>query len=110
MLETRNLLSAILTRVIYLFCMRTFVCRLLDKPSLGHWFGYPLMLTAIPLVYLLLKVLQLRRPVMYYVQIGPILGFLLVELLVNYSPSGKMDSHKPCHAVLYCNWRDAECC
>ena len=86
MLETTNLLGAALTHAIYLFCILTFVCRLLDKPSLGHWFGYPLMLTALPLAYLLVKAPQLQRPVLYYVQIGLMLGFLLVELLVDYSP------------------------
>jgi hypothetical protein len=86
MLKTTNLLGAILTHAIYLFCILTFVCRLLDKPSLEHWLGYPLMLTAIPLVYLLVKAPQLQRPVLYYVQISLMLGFLLVELLVDYSP------------------------
>jgi peptidoglycan/LPS O-acetylase OafA/YrhL len=75
-----------LTHAIYLFCILTFLCRLLDKPSLGHWFGYPLMLTSIPLVYLLVKAPQLQRPVLYYVQISLMLGFLLVELLLDYSP------------------------
>ncbi len=86
MLETTNLLGAVLTYAIYIFCILTFISRLLNKPSLGHWFGYPLMLTAIPLVYLLVRAPQLQRPVLYYVQIGLMLGFLLVELILDYYP------------------------
>jgi len=84
MLEKTNLLGVLVTHVIYLCCILVFAFRLADKPQLGHWFGYPLLLTALPLGYLLLKAPQLGRPALYYVQIGLMLLFLVVELLLDY--------------------------
>lgn len=84
MLETANLLGAWVTYAIYLFCALTFICRLLGRPRLGHWFGYPLMIMALPLAYLLGVASQLERQPLYYVQISLMLLFLLVELLLDY--------------------------
>ena len=85
MLKATNLLGAIVTLAIYFLCTLTFVCRLLGRPRLGRWFGYPLMLMALPLGYLALKAPQLGRPVLYCVQIVLMLLFLLVELLLDYA-------------------------
>ena len=79
-----DMLGVAVTYAIYLCCMLTFICRLLGKPELGRWFGYPLLLTGLPLAYLLMQAPRLGRPFLYYVQIGLMLAFLLVELLVDY--------------------------
>jgi hypothetical protein len=66
MLEQAKILGVIVTYAIYLLCSLTFVARLLNRPQLGRRFGYPLMLTALPLLYLLLLAGQLvdtGRPV-----------------------------------------------
>lgn len=47
-------------------------------------FGNYRFLTVIPLVYPLLKAPRLERPMLYYLQIGLMLIFLLVELLLDY--------------------------
>jgi hypothetical protein len=39
---------------------------------------------AIPLVYLLVEAPQLERPALYYIQIGLMLAWLLVEALLDY--------------------------
>jgi hypothetical protein len=84
MLKRANLLGAVVTSAIYLFSTLTFISRLLGNPELGIWFGYPLLLTALPLVYLLFKAPWLKRPVIYYVQISLMIVFLLVELILDY--------------------------
>jgi hypothetical protein len=84
MLKRTNLLGAITAAAIYSFSILTFVSRLLGNPELGEWFGYPLLLTALPLSYLLSKAPQLKRPALYYVQISLMLVFLLVELVLDY--------------------------
>jgi hypothetical protein len=84
MLEQAKILGVVVTYAIYLLCSLTFVARLLGRPQLGRWFGYPLMLAPLPLLYLLLLAGQLERPLLYYVQIGLMLLYLLAESLLDY--------------------------
>ena len=84
MLERTNLLGAIVAIAFYASAILVFIFRLLDRPQYGHWIGYVEFLMALPLGYLLLKGPQLERPVLYYVQISLMLGWLLVELLLDY--------------------------
>jgi len=85
MLERTNLLGAILADAYYAACILLFISRLVGKPEYGHWVGAVQTLVALPLVgYLLVTAPRLERPVLYYVQIGLMLVFLLVELLVDY--------------------------
>jgi len=69
---------------IYACCILTFSSRLLGQPELGRWFGVPLLLAAVPLIYLLFTAPLFGRPALYYVQIGLMLAFLLVELVLDY--------------------------
>ena len=84
MLERADLLGAIVTVSLYSLYILLFVFRLLDSAQFGHRLASLQFLAVIPLVYLLLKAPQLGRPVLYYVQIGLMLVFLLVELLLDY--------------------------
>lgn len=84
MLETMNLLGAIVAVAFYVSAILVFVFRILSKPQFGHWIGYFEFLLAIPLVYLLIKAPQLERPALYYLQIGLMLAWLLVEALLDY--------------------------
>ena len=84
MLEKMNLLGAIVAVAFYVSAILVFLFRLLGKPQYGHWIGYFEFLLAIPLLLLLLKAPQLGRPALYYVQIGCILAWLVVEALLDY--------------------------
>lgn len=84
MLEKMNLLGAIVAVAFYVSAILVFLFRLLGKPQYGHWIGYFEFLLAIPLLLLLLKAPQLERPALYYVQIGCILAWLVVEALLDY--------------------------
>jgi hypothetical protein len=84
MLQTTNLLGAILAHVIYVAGILVFVSRLLGRIRLGQWFGYILLLTALPLAFLLLKASQLARPALYYVQIGLMIVTIFVIFLLDY--------------------------
>jgi Ca2+/Na+ antiporter len=85
MLEKTDLLGAIVAHVIYVSSILTFISRLLGRDRLGQWFGYPLLLTALPLGYLLLKAPQLERPALYYIQIGLMLVSILLVFLLDYA-------------------------
>ncbi len=82
--ETTNLLGAVAAVVFYVSAILVFVFRLLGMPRVGHWIGYLEFLLAIPLIYLLLKAPSLGRSSLYYIQIGCMLAWLVVEALLDY--------------------------
>ena len=83
MLEKTDLLGAIVAIAFYVSAILVFSFRLLGKPQFGIWIGYFEFLLAIPMIFLLLKAPQLERPVLYYIQIGCMLSWLLVETLLD---------------------------
>jgi hypothetical protein len=84
MLKTMNLLGALVAVAFYVSAILVFLFRLLGRPQFGHWIGYLELLLALPLVYLLVQAPQLKRPALYYLQIGLMLAWLLVEALLDY--------------------------
>ena len=84
MLERTNLLGALAAVVFYVFVILVFVFRLVGRPQHVQWIGLVWLLLILLLGYLLLTARQLARPVLYYVQIGLTILFLLVELLLDY--------------------------
>jgi hypothetical protein len=84
MREMTNLLGAIVAIAFYVSAILVFSFRLLGKPQFGHWIGYVEFLLAIPMVYLLVKAPQLHRPMLYCIQIGCMLAWLVVEALLDY--------------------------
>ncbi len=84
MLEKTNLLGAIVAVTFFVSASLVFIFRLLGKPQYGHWIGYFEFLLAIPMVYLFLKAPQLGRPMLYYIQLGCMLAWLVVEALLDY--------------------------
>jgi hypothetical protein len=82
--EKANILGALLAYAIYVTVILIFIVRLMKRPALEHGLGLMLMIAAVPLVYLLAVASAFRRPTLYYVQIGLMLAFLLVEFLLDY--------------------------
>ena len=79
MLEKMNLLGAIVAVTFFVSAILVFVFRLLGKPQYGHWIGYFEFLLAIPLIFLLIQASHLGRPALYYIQVGCMLAWLIVE-------------------------------
>ncbi len=84
MLEKTNILGVIVADVYFLTCILIFTSRLMNKPEFGHSLGYFQFLLAAPLIYLLITAPGLNRPVLYYIQGGLLLLFMVVELLLDY--------------------------
>jgi len=84
MIEKANLLGAVVAVIIYASSILTFVLRLLFRAQPGHWVGYPLLLMAFPLVYLLFTAPQFQRPFLYYLQVGLMLAWILLVFLLDY--------------------------
>lgn len=79
-----NLLGAFTAVTILSLCSLIFIFRLLGYQKVEFWLGIVLILTAVPLAYLLFTANQFQRPTIYYVQIGIMLGFLMLELFLDY--------------------------
>lgn len=84
MLERTNLIGAITAIAFFMSAILVFVFRILGKPQYENWIGYFEFLLAIPLIYLLIQAPRLERPALYYIQIGCILAWLVVEALLDY--------------------------
>ncbi len=84
MLEKTNLLGAVTAIAFFVSAILVFAFRLLGKPQYGHKIGYFEFLLAIPLIYLLIQAPQLERPALYYIQIGCMLAWLILEALLDY--------------------------
>ena len=82
--EKMDLIGAIVAIAFYFSAILVFIFRLLGKPQVGYWIGYFEFLLAIPMVFLLIKAPQLQRPALYYIQIGCMLAWLVLEALLDY--------------------------
>jgi hypothetical protein len=84
MQQKLDLLGAITAHIIFISSIITFASRMIFKLKPGHWVGIPILIMAFPLVYLLVRAPELDRPVLYYIQIGVMLVWLIVLFLVDY--------------------------
>lgn len=84
MLQKTNLLGAVVAVAFFVSASLVFVLRLAGKPRYEHWIGYFELLLAVPMIWLLLTAPALQRPVLYYVQIGCMLAWLVLEALLDY--------------------------
>jgi hypothetical protein len=83
-MEKLNLIGALTAVAFFISAILVFTLRLLGKSKIGHWIGYFEFALAIPLIYLLITAPKYNRPTIYYIQIGAILLWLVVELLLDY--------------------------
>ncbi len=79
-----NILGASLSIMILFICSLVFAFRLLGYHKAEYWVGFILILMAIPLTFLLINAKQFHRPPIYYIQIGIMIGFLIIELFLDY--------------------------
>ena len=104
LLEKTNLLGAVVALIIYISSILTFISRILLETQPGHWSGYLLLLIGFPLFYLLWKAPHLKRPLLYTIQIGLMLAWIVVAFLLDYV--FKVDFRQTqwmaiCYVVLY---------
>ena len=82
-----NILGAILANAINLSTILVFIFRLIEKPNIGHWIGIIIQLSIFPLVYLLYTAKRFYRRRIYYVWVGLMVVFIIVEFLVDWYPT-----------------------
>jgi hypothetical protein len=79
-----DLLGAISAIVIYASSIATFIARLYGRQRLGLLLGYPLLLTGCVLLYLLIVALGRPREVLYFAQVGLMLLWMIILLVLDY--------------------------
>jgi hypothetical protein len=79
-----DLLGAVVAVAFYASAILVFTFRLLGRPGYGTWIGFFEFTLGIPMVYLLQKAPQLDRPALYFIQVGCMLAWLIVEALLDY--------------------------
>jgi hypothetical protein len=79
-----DFLGAMVAIVFFISAIMVFALRLMKKTSISYWIGIFEFILGIPMIYLLLKAPEFSRPVLYYIQIGFILMWLVIELLLDY--------------------------
>lgn len=82
--ETLDFVGGITAMVIYVSSIVTFTARLAFVVGAGHWVGIPILLTALPLGYLLATAPGVGRPFLYYVQVGLMLLWIVLLLVLDY--------------------------
>jgi hypothetical protein len=84
MLDNLNLIGAVTAQIIFISSIITFSSRMIFKITPGHWVGTPLILMVFPLGYLLARAPEANRPILYYIQAGLMLIFIILLFLVDY--------------------------
>ena len=85
-LNRTNTLGAILANIINLSTILVFIFRLLEEPEIGHWIGIIVQLSIFPLVYLLYTGRRFNRRRIYFIWIGLMIVFIIVEFIVDWYP------------------------
>jgi len=81
---TANLLGGIVTVFIYSLIILVFLARLAAYETSEHVLGLVLIALVVPLLYLALTARDASRPALYFIQLGLMIAYLIVELLVDY--------------------------
>ena len=79
-----NLLGAYIAIIILLTSCLIFIFRLTNHQSAEYWAGIAFMLTSFPIAYLIYSSINIERPTLYYIQLVLMIGFIILELLLDY--------------------------
>jgi hypothetical protein len=82
--QLSNLIGAILANLMNILLISIFIARLSERPKIEHWLGIILLLSIVPLTYLFISGISIRRPLLYFIQIGLMMTYLVVEFLLDY--------------------------
>ena len=84
-LHKSNRLGGIISLLALVLCILIFVFRLGGMPVVERGLGIVFLCTGIPFFYLLLGAKRLHRPRLYYIQLGTILTFIVLEMFLDYA-------------------------
>jgi len=82
--QSSNIIGAVVAVLINLLMISLFLFRLKNIPKIEYWIGILAILNIIPLGYLFIKSFKENRPIIYFIQIGLMISYLILELLLDY--------------------------
>ncbi|MGD9347580.1 MAG: hypothetical protein PVH84_17065 [Candidatus Aminicenantes bacterium] len=82
--QISNLIGAIVANLINVLLIAVFIARLNHRPKIEYWLGIAVISTIVPLVYMFITAIGFKRPFLYFIQIGLMIGYLVVEFLLDY--------------------------
>jgi hypothetical protein len=82
--QISNVVGAVTAVLINVLLIALFVARLGQKPKIEYWLGVAIILGLLPLSYLFIMGILARRPLLFFIQVGLMLAYLVVELLADY--------------------------
>ena len=83
-LHASNLMGAVVAVVINILLNTLFIARLKNAPRVEYWLGILVILNIVPLLVLLFRSFEEKRPTLYFIQISLMIVYLIVELLLDY--------------------------
>lgn len=82
--QTSDLIGAIVANVNNVLLIFLFIARIKNLPRIEYWLGLIFILSIVPLTYLFIQALGNNFQVLYFIQIGLMIAFLIVELGLDY--------------------------
>ena len=79
-----NVFGAYIAILIMTTGILIFAFRMARNEAAEYWTGILFMLSAIPLIYLLFTAFTIDRPTIYFVQLVVMIGFITLELMLDY--------------------------
>ena len=83
-METANIIGGVVAVVAYTLIILVFIARIAERQQVEYALGLVLIALLFPLAYLLWISWGSGRPVLYLVQLGLMLLYLIVELVLDY--------------------------
>ncbi len=83
-IQVLNLIGALVANLNNILLLSLFITRLRNKPKIEYWLGIIIILSIVPLSYLFITAIIINRPILYFIQIGLMITYLILELLLDY--------------------------
>lgn len=82
--QVSNIVGVIVANLINVLVISVFIARLSNRPKIEYWLGIILILSIVPLAYLFITAFGFKRHFLYFIQIGLMITYLVVELMLDY--------------------------
>ena len=82
--ESVNLLGPFIANINNILMIFLFLARIYKYPKIEYWLGVVFMLSIVPITYMLIKAIESKRAILYFVQLSLMIVFIVVEFLWDY--------------------------
>lgn len=82
--QSSNIVGAFVSISINLLLIALFLARLSHKPKVEYAIGILVILNVLPLLCLLFTAMRMKRPFLYFLQLGFMIAYLILELVLDY--------------------------